>query len=126
MFIYNIYIYIQRCIKSFESNWQPHSFFYTQSTKTEFFFFNVELMSLQKLFPHLKQESFWVFFVFVKWQINLHELFNAKTILVELWWYYLTHNWGDSYFFQWYFSIIECNHVTGLQTCLLQSHSPVH
>ena len=33
---------------------------------------------------------------FIEWHINLHELSNAKVILVkEQQWYYLTHSWED-------------------------------
>ena len=37
-------------------------------------------------------------FFFVEWYISLSGLFNTKVILVELQWYYLTHDWGDKGF----------------------------
>ena len=32
---------------------------------------------------------------FVEWHINLCRSFNAKAILQEQYWYYLTHGWED-------------------------------
>ena len=68
------------------------------------------------------------FSFFIEWHINLHRLFNDKTILEDAHqWYYWTHSRGKRQLIPFPNVLSKCRHnsETGVKTHLLRGCSPV-